>query len=127
MRLVAALPLLNPFTGFTPGRLFQMATKRSAGQAAASSSSSFLLAKDWAPVPTAASACSGVGKAVMLLSASIVNVVTIVLLGATLCAVTTWITPKCLKCKAIPQQIAAGEGLAMVCSFSGQMRTGENR
>jgi hypothetical protein len=31
MRLAAAL-LLNPFTGFTPRRLFQTATRRSAGQ-----------------------------------------------------------------------------------------------
>src|SRR5208283_5198643 len=37
--------LLNPFTGFTPGRLFQMATRRSAGQAAANSASSFSTAE----------------------------------------------------------------------------------
>jgi hypothetical protein len=36
------------------------------------------------------------------------------LLGATLCAVMTWITPKRLKGKAIVQEIHDGEGLAMV-------------
>lgn len=45
MRLAAVLVLLNPFTGFTPGRLFHTATRRSVGQAAASSASSFWLAK----------------------------------------------------------------------------------
>ena len=39
----------------------------------------------------------------MLLSVSIVNVVITVLLGATLCAVMTSITPKRLKGKAIVQ------------------------
>jgi hypothetical protein len=50
----------------------------------------------------------------MLLSVSIVKVVIIVLLGATLCAVITWITPICLKGKAIVRHIEDGEGLAMV-------------
>ena len=45
MRLAAVFALLNPFTGSTPGRLFHMATKRSAGQLAISSASSFSLAK----------------------------------------------------------------------------------
>jgi hypothetical protein len=49
----------------------------------------------------------------MFLSLSIVNVVMIFLLGATLCAVMTWITPVCSKSKAIVQQIDDGEGLAM--------------
>jgi hypothetical protein len=49
----------------------------------------------------------------MLFSLSIVKVVIIVLLGATLCAVMTWITPKRLKSKAIVQGIDDGEGLAM--------------
>jgi hypothetical protein len=72
MRLAAALPLLKRFTGFTPGRLIQMATWRSAGQAAASSFYSFWLANDWDGSVAAAS--SGVANALMLLSASIVNV-----------------------------------------------------
>jgi len=41
MRLAAALLFLKRFTGVTPGRLFQMAIRRSAGHAAASSASSF--------------------------------------------------------------------------------------
>jgi hypothetical protein len=52
-RLAAALPLLNPFTGVTPGRLFQMASKRSVGQAAASSANSCWLVKDWDGLVTA--------------------------------------------------------------------------
>jgi hypothetical protein len=48
-----------------------------------------------------------------MFSLSIVRAVMIFLLGATLCAVMTWITPKCLNSKAIPQKIDAGEGLAM--------------
>src|ERR1022692_2841878 len=57
---------------------------------------------------------SGVQCAVMWLSLSIVNVVIIVLLGAALCAVTTFITPICLKRKAILNKIDSGEGQAMV-------------
>ena len=56
-----------------------------------------------------AAASSAVPNAVMLLSLSIVNVVIILLLGATLCAVMTWITPKRLKGKAIVQEIDDGE------------------
>src|ERR1017187_1167663 len=100
MRPTAAFALLNPFTGATPGRLFQMATRRSAGQPAASFASSFWLAKESKGVVVAAAASSAEPNAVMLLSLSIVNVVIIVLLGATLCAVTTSITPICLKSKA---------------------------
>src|ERR1017187_5209566 len=100
MRPTAALALLNPFTGVTPGRLFQMATRRSAGQLAASSTSFFWVAKESKGVVVAAAASSTEPNAVMLLSLSIVNVVIIVLLGATLCAVTTSITPICLKSKA---------------------------
>ena len=40
----------------------------------------------------------------MLFSLSIVNVVIIVLLGATLCAVMTWITPVAAGCKRILQK-----------------------
>ena len=75
----------------------------------------------------AAAASSAEPNAVMLLSLSIVNVVIIVLLGATLCAVMTWITPKRLKGKAIVQGIAQGDGTAMVLRAGGQMITGENR
>src|ERR1035441_1437971 len=113
MRLAAVLALLKLSTGVTPGKLFQMATSRSAGQAAASSASCFWLVKGWAPAPTAASARSAVGKAVMLFSVSIVNVVIIVLLGATLCAVITWITPVAHTSKRIMQGIAKGDGMAM--------------
>src|ERR1017187_10931430 len=37
----AALTLLKPFTGSTPGRLFQISTRRSGGHAEASSASCF--------------------------------------------------------------------------------------
>ena len=114
MRPTAALALLNPFTGVTPGRLFQMATRRSAGQLAASSASSFWLAKESKGAAVAAAASSAEPNAVLLLSLSIVNVLMIVLLGATLCAVTTSITPICLKSKGIIQNIAHGERAAMV-------------
>jgi hypothetical protein len=84
---------LKLFTGFAPGRLFQIATKRSAGQPAISSVSSFWLLKESNGVAVVAAASSWVPNAVMLFCSSIVNVFIIVLLGATLCAVMTWITP----------------------------------
>src|ERR1019366_2457064 len=46
IRPAAALALLKLFTGFTPGRLFQMATSLSAGHCVASTASSFWLAKE---------------------------------------------------------------------------------
>ena len=112
--LAAVLALLNVFSGATPGKLFQMATSRSAGQPATSSASSFWLPKLSNGVAFAAAASSGLPCAVMLLSVSIVNVVIIVLLcGATLCVVMTWITPICVKRKAILNKIDEGEGQAM--------------
>src|ERR1035438_4544016 len=101
IRLTAVLVLLKLSTATTPARLFQIATNRSAGQVVASSASSFWLANVSKGVVVVAAASSGVPNAVMLFSLSIVKVVIIVLLGATLCAVTTWITPKYLKGKAI--------------------------
>ena len=96
----ATLALLKLFTGFTPARLFQMATSRSAGQAAVRSASSFWLAKVSKGVVVVAAASSGVANTLMLFSLSIVKVfIVILLVGATLCAVITWITPKCLKGK----------------------------
>ena len=74
MRLAAALAFLKLFTGFTPGRLFQMATSRSAGQPAASSAKSFWLANESNGVVVVAAASSWVPNAVMLLSELIVNV-----------------------------------------------------
>src|ERR1022692_2817184 len=89
MRLTAVLVLLKLSTATTPARLFQIATRRSGGQAAANSASSFWLAKVSNGVVVVAAASSGVPNAVMLFSLSIVKVVIIVLLGATLCAVIT--------------------------------------
>src|ERR1035437_3940872 len=114
MRLMAALLLLKLSKGVTPGRLFQIATRRSVGQLAANSASSFWLAKVSHGVAVVAAASSAEPNAVMLFSVSIVKVVMIVFLGATLCAVITWITPICLKGKAIVRHIEDGEGLAMV-------------
>jgi hypothetical protein len=45
IRLMAALELLNSFTGSTPGKLFQISTNRSADHAATSSASSGWLLK----------------------------------------------------------------------------------
>src|ERR1039458_8047886 len=67
IRPAADLTLWKPFTGSTPGRLFQISAKRSGGQAEASSVSCFWLVKGWEQVPTAASAWSGVGNAVHLI------------------------------------------------------------
>jgi len=89
MRLAAVGRSLNFLTGVTPGRLFQMATSRSAGHAAASSVSSFWLAKVSNGVAVAATASSGVPCAVMLLSVSIVKVVIVVFLSTALNAVMT--------------------------------------
>jgi hypothetical protein len=73
--LAAALGFLNPFAGVTPGKLFQIATKRSAGQSAANCVSSSELANGCAPAAITASAWSGAANAVMLFSVSMVNVV----------------------------------------------------
>src|ERR1039457_67821 len=72
----------------TPGREFQVATRRSGGQAAISSASSFSLAEESKGVCVAAAASSAVANALMLFSLSIVNVI-LNLLGAALCAVIT--------------------------------------
>jgi hypothetical protein len=117
MRPAAALLLLNRFTGSTPGRLFQVATKRSAGQAAISSASSFWLLKLSNGVAVVALASSGEPNALMLFCSSIVKVVIIVLLGAKLCAVMTSITLICLQSKVIVRKIEAGEGLAIQSSL----------
>src|ERR1035437_211306 len=74
IRPAAALGVLKLFTGFTPVRLFQMATRRSAGQPAASSVRSFWLAKESKGVVVVAVASSWVPNAVMLFCSSIVNV-----------------------------------------------------
>src|ERR1700735_5707458 len=92
IRVAAVVRSLNFLTGVTPGRLFQMATSRSAGQPAASSASSFWLAKESNGVAAVATASSGVPCAVMLLSVSIVKVVIIGFLSTALNAVMTWIT-----------------------------------
>src|ERR1019366_180954 len=112
IRPAATLALLKLFTGFTPVRLFQMATTRSAGQPAASSARSFWLAKVSNGVVVVAAASSWVANAVMLFCSSIVNVFIIVLLCATLCAVTTWITPVPHTSKRIIQGIDQGDGTA---------------
>jgi hypothetical protein len=75
MRLAAALLFLKRFTGVTLARLFQMATRRSIGQLAASAASSFSLVKESMGAVVAAAASSAEANAVMLLSVSIVNVV----------------------------------------------------
>src|SRR5580700_3287112 len=99
--LAPALAVLNPLTGFTPGRLFQIATKRSAGHAPASLASSFWLAKDSKGLVVEAAASSAEPNAVMLSCSSIVKVVIIILLFSALFAVITSIPLKCLKRKAI--------------------------
>jgi hypothetical protein len=53
-----------------------------------------------------------------------VKVVILVLLCATLCAVTTFITPICLKRKAILNKIDDGEGTAMQAGRLRQVASG---
>src|ERR1035441_1717523 len=89
MRLAAALLLLKLSTGVTPVRLLKIATSRSAGQAFASSASSFWLLKLSNGVAVAAAASSWFENAEMLFCSSMVKVVIIVPLGAALCAVIT--------------------------------------
>jgi hypothetical protein len=89
IRLAAVLVFLNVLTGATPGRLFQVATSRSAGQPPTSSASSFWLAKESKGVAVEAAASSAEPNAVIVFSLSIVNVGIIVLLGAALCAAIT--------------------------------------
>src|SRR5450759_4794591 len=74
IRPAAALAFLKPFTGFTPVRLFQIATSRSAGHCPTRLKSSFWLAKVSNGVAVVAAASSGVANALMLFSASMVNV-----------------------------------------------------
>src|ERR1022692_4755475 len=80
MRLVAAVRSWNFLIGGAPGRLFQIATSRCAGQDFASSANSGWLLKVSNGVLVAAAASSGVACAVMWLSVSIVNVVIVVVL-----------------------------------------------
>src|ERR1022692_1739176 len=100
MRLAAVVASLNFLVGFSPGKLFRIANRRSAGQPAANSASSCSLVKLSNGVCTAADASSGVENATISFVSLIVNVVIIVLLGAALCAVITSITRKCLEVKA---------------------------
>src|SRR5271156_4258359 len=80
MRL-AALLVLKRFTGVTPGRLSQIATSRSNGQALASSASScWVLKLSNGVAVAAAAASSGLPCAVMLFSWSMVNVIVILLM-----------------------------------------------
>jgi hypothetical protein len=72
--LIASLASLNAFTGVTPARLFQIATKRSSGQFPANSTSSLSLVMVSNGVVAAALASSGVENTLMLFSGSIVNV-----------------------------------------------------
>src|ERR1700730_15093920 len=110
IRLAAELPLLKRFTGSTPGKPFQIATRRSGSQPATSPANSFWLLKLSKGVAVVAAASSAEPNAVMLFCSSMVKVVIIVLLCSTLCAAITWITRNCLKRKAILKEIDVGEG-----------------
>jgi len=83
-RAAAAWGPWQLFTCVTPGRLFQMATSRSAGQPAISPASSFWLRKLSKGVVLAAAASCWLATAVMLFCSSMVKIVIMVLLGATL-------------------------------------------
>src|ERR1035437_1702773 len=93
IRPAAALAPLKLFTGFTPVKLFQIATSLSGGQAAASSASSFWLAKESNGVVVVAAASSWVANALMLFSASMVNVFMWVPSFSRLTVTITFITP----------------------------------
>jgi hypothetical protein len=73
-RSLAAFRSGRFFRATTPGRLFQVATRRSAGQALVSSVNSCWLVKVSNGVVLAAAASSGLANTLMLFSASIVNV-----------------------------------------------------
>src|SRR5450755_1292205 len=92
MRVAAAWWSLNFWIGGTPGRLFQIATSRVAGQDLASSTNSCGLVKLSNGLAVVAAASSGVECAMIWLSGSIVKVVIVVVLGAARFAVITWIT-----------------------------------
>src|SRR5579862_881559 len=102
-----------------------MATSRSADQVLASSASYCWLMKLSKGVAVAAAASSGVPCAVMLLSLSMVNVILDLLFSA-LFAVITWITPNCLKGKAILLEIDNGEGLAMPTNNDARQYSDDN-
>jgi len=103
IRTMAVLASFSFLTGFSPAKLFRIATRGSAGQDAANSASSCWLLKASKGVAVVAAASSGVANATISFCSLMVKVAIIVLLGATLCAVITWITLKCLKSKAILQ------------------------
>jgi len=66
-------------------------------------------------------ASSGVANATISFCSLIVKVAIIVLLGATLSAVMTSITPNYLKSKVIMREIDTGEDLAMMCGSAGKL------
>src|ERR1017187_3610585 len=80
MRLAAVVASLNFLVGFSPGKLFRIANRRSAGQPAANSASSCSLVKLSNGVCTATDASSGVENATISFVSLIVNVVTLNLL-----------------------------------------------
>src|ERR1019366_8012193 len=80
MRLMAALLVLKLSIGTTPGRLFQMATRRSAGQLAACSANSCWLLKLSKGGVVAAAGSSAEANAVVVLCSSMVKVFIIILL-----------------------------------------------
>jgi hypothetical protein len=90
---------LNVVTG-TPARLFQIATKRSAGQVLASCASSFELVKNSKAVVIVAVASSWAPNTLMLFSVSMVKII-LNLLCSALSAVMTSIPPNRLNGKAI--------------------------
>src|ERR1022692_2271458 len=80
IRAPAVLGSFSFFAGFSPGRLFRIANRRSAGQPAANSASSCSLVKLSNGVCAAAEASSGVANATISFVSLIVKVVIIVLL-----------------------------------------------
>src|SRR5580700_7614479 len=80
-RAAAALGDLKLFTGVTPGRLLQRATRRAAGQPATSSASSRSLPKVSEGVVLAAVASSWPANAVMLFCSSMAKIVISLLLA----------------------------------------------
>src|ERR1039458_112594 len=112
-REAAAWGDLKLFIGVTPGRLFQRATRRVAGQPATSSASSCSLPKLSKGVVVGAMASAWPATAVMLFCSSTVKIVISFSLSAALCAVTTLVTRNCLKGKTIVRQSDDGETVAM--------------
>jgi hypothetical protein len=106
IRLIAVLVSLNFLIGFTPGRLFQMATSLSLAHAVASSVNSWWVLKLSNGVAVLVAAASALSNTTISLASLMVNVFMIVSPLRRCFAVTTWITLQSFQSKLILLEIA---------------------